>query len=97
MVVHLLHHKRWIIFLIKLKLVWAQSKKFYIIMSDIVEILACHFPKSNELFRLRKNYKKLALTAYSENLKIYLSKLQCSAEVTWEDFDAAVSSLKTIV
>ena len=54
-------------------------------------------PKSSELFHLRKNYKKLALTAYSENLKIYLSKLQCSAEVTWKDFDAAVRSLKTIV
>ena len=45
MVVNLLHHKRWIIFSIKLELVWAQSKKFFIIMSDIVEILACHFPK----------------------------------------------------
>ena len=35
--------------------------------------------KSSELFRLRKNYKKLA------------------AEVTSEDFDAVVRSIKTIV
>ena len=52
-------------------------------------------PKSSELFRLRKNYEKLA-PAYSENFKIYLSKLQRSAEVTREDFDATVRSIKTI-
>ena len=57
-------------------------------------------PKSSELFRLRKNYKKLALTAYSKNLKIYSqcsAELQYSAEVTWKDFDAVVRSIKTII
>ena len=96
MVVHSLHHKKWINF-----------NQIGIGLGTKQEVLYHHvrycrdtclqLPKSSELFRLRKNYKKFALTVYSENFKIYISKLQCSAEVTWEDFDAAVRSIKTIV
>ena len=50
-------------------------------------------PKSSPLFRLKKDYKNLSINTYTENLKTYLSKIHCSTEVSWADFDEAVGKL----
>lgn len=50
-------------------------------------------PKTSPLFKLKENYKNLTLTRYANNLKTYLSKICCRADVTWEDFDAVVNGL----
>lgn len=50
-------------------------------------------PKTSPLFKLKENYKNLPLTRYANNLKTYLSKISCRADVSWEDFDAVVNGL----
>ena len=51
-------------------------------------------PKSSQIFRLKKDYRNLPYAVYAQNLKVYLSKVECKAGVTWEDFDQAIQCLQ---
>jgi len=48
-------------------------------------------PKSSDLFRLMKDHKKLPLSSYVVNLKLYLSNITFNAEVTLDDLDAVLN------
>jgi hypothetical protein len=50
-------------------------------------------PKSSEIFRLKKGYKKLDYETLGKNLGVFLSKLVCNKSVTLKDFDDALSKL----
>lgn len=50
-------------------------------------------PKSSPMFRLKQNYRNLPLSTYVQNLTTYLSKVSCTVNVTWSDFDNAVDIL----
>ena len=52
-------------------------------------------PKTSDIFKLKENYKPLSVDRFSKNLKVYLSKVTTNASVSWEDFDHAVSVLKS--
>ena len=50
-------------------------------------------PKSSPIFRLKENHKNLSISQYQTNLKVYLSKICCCANVSWVDFDTVVEKL----
>lgn len=50
-------------------------------------------PKASPLFRLKENYKNLPITVYQTNLKTYLSKISCCANVSWSDFDSVINDM----
>ena len=52
-------------------------------------------PKTSDIFKLKEKYKSLSVNRLSKNLKVYLSKVTTNANVSWEDFDRAVSYLKS--
>ena len=51
------------------------------------------FPKTSDIFKLKKNYKNLETSAYAANLKAYLDKLVCHVNMDMSDFDLAVQKL----
>ena len=53
-------------------------------------------PKKSELFRLKEKYKPLSSVKFAGNLKVYLGKVSTNASASWEDFENAVESLKTV-
>jgi len=46
---------------------------------------ALSIPKSSDIFRLLKNYKKLSVNVYATNLKVYLGNISCRAYATVMD------------
>ena len=50
-------------------------------------------PKSSPIFRLKENHKNLSISNYQTNLKVYLSKISCCANVSWVDFDTVIEEL----
>ena len=50
-------------------------------------------PKASPLFRLKENYKNLPVSVYQTNLKTYLSKISCCANVSWADFDSVIDGI----
>lgn len=50
-------------------------------------------PKASPLFRLKEKYKNLPISVYQANLKTYLSKISCCANVSWADFDSVVDNM----
>lgn len=52
-------------------------------------------PKASPLFRLKENHKNLSIQIYCANLKTYLSKVTCTANVSLDDFDRAIGSLQS--
>ena len=53
------------------------------------------FPKSSDVFRLKKKYKNLSTQEYSSNLKTYLNKVTCKVNMDYNDFQSALMSLKS--
>ena len=52
------------------------------------------FPKSSELFRLKKAHKNLSSELYASNLMTYLKKISCHVDMGMEDFRMALEKLK---
>lgn len=52
------------------------------------------YPKSSELFRLKKNFKNLPTDVYAMNLCSFLDKISFKAEMTMIDFQQALESLE---
>ena len=50
------------------------------------------FPKSSDVFWLKKKYKNLSTQEYSSNLRTYLNKVTCKI---YNDFQSALMSLKS--
>ena len=50
-------------------------------------------PKSSPIFRLKENYKNLSNSVYQTNLKTYLSKISCCANVSLADFDLVIQDM----
>ena len=50
-------------------------------------------PKTSDIFRLLKDYKKLPLMAYANHLKLYLNNITSKADVSKDDFNAAMDAL----
>lgn len=44
------------------------------------------FPKSSEVFRLKKKYKNLPTNDYCVNLITYLKKVSCNVNMEYDDF-----------
>ena len=51
------------------------------------------YPKSSEIFRLKKESKNLATATYASNLKAYLSKLSFHVNMCPQDFKDALDKL----
>ena len=51
------------------------------------------FPKSSDIFKLKKNYRNLESSMYAANLKAYLDKLVCHVNMDMTDFTEAVTKL----
>ena len=51
-------------------------------------------PKTSEIFRLMKSHKKLPIEKYVSNLKLYLDNITTNANVTIQDLEKAIDSLK---
>jgi hypothetical protein len=51
------------------------------------------FPKSSEIFRLKKNHKNLASEMYAENLKAFLRRIICHIDMSDADFREALDKL----
>ena len=51
------------------------------------------YPKTSEIFRLKKNYKNLENSIYATNLSVYLNKLTCHVNMSLEDFRNALKEL----
>ena len=51
------------------------------------------FPKSSDIFRLKKNYKNMESSIYAANLKAYLNKLVCHVNMDIGDFMEAVKKI----
>ncbi|KAK6171675.1 hypothetical protein SNE40_018117 [Patella caerulea] len=49
-------------------------------------------PKTSDIFHMKKDYKNLPLNTYASNLKVYLSKVGCKADVTMVDFNQALDT-----
>jgi len=47
-------------------------------------------PKTSDLFRLMKDYRKLPVETYVVNLKIYLNNITSNVGVTLDDFNQAM-------
>ena len=54
-------------------------------------------PKNSSIFKLEENYKCLPVNILATNLKVYLSKVNCNASASWNDFDKAISTLKDLL
>ena len=52
------------------------------------------YPKSSELFRLKKGFKNLHTEVYARNLCAFLDKISFKAEMTLTDFQEALESLE---
>ena len=52
------------------------------------------YPKSSELFRLKKGFKNLHTEVYARNLCAFLDKISFKAEMTLTDFHEALESLE---
>ena len=52
------------------------------------------FPKSSDVFWLKKKHKNLSTQEYSSNLKTYLNKVTCKVNIDYNDFQSALMSLK---
>ena len=50
-------------------------------------------PKTSDLFRLIKDHKKLPLSTYAVNIKLYLNNITSNAEVTMYDFSKVMDAL----
>ena len=50
-------------------------------------------PKTSDIFRLMKDYRKLSVATYATNIKLYLNNVTSRAEVTLADFNQAITSL----
>ena len=53
------------------------------------------FPKSSEVFRLKKKGKNLENATYSSNLVAYLSRITCHVNLDFSDFREALEKLST--
>ena len=53
------------------------------------------FPKNNDIFRLKKNYKNLDTSVYAANLKVYLDKVSCNVNMCYDDFKTAIHKLSS--
>ena len=51
------------------------------------------YPKSSEIFRLKKAFKNLPTETYASNLKAYLSKLSFHVNMKPEDFQEALNKM----
>ena len=51
------------------------------------------WPRSSNVFRLKKNYKNLESYEYAENLKVYLNRIKSNAAATLDDFRGALDNL----
>ena len=51
------------------------------------------YPKSSEIFRLKKASKNLPTAAYANNLKAFLNKLSFHVNMTPDDFSVALDKL----
>ena len=51
------------------------------------------FPKSSEVFRLKKQGKNLTTDTYVSNLKAYLSRITCHVNLDTSDFKDALEKL----
>ena len=51
------------------------------------------FPKTSDLFKLKKNYRNLETLVYAANLKAYLGKLVCHVNMDMADFVDAVKKV----
>ena len=51
------------------------------------------FPKNSDIFRLKKNYKKLDSKTYGDNLVIFLDKISYRKNVDMADFETALLDL----
>ena len=51
------------------------------------------FPKTSDIFKLKKNYKNLESAVYATNLKTYLDKLVCHVQMDITDFIDAVNKM----
>ena len=51
------------------------------------------FPKTSEIFRLKRKSKNLDTSEYSSNLKCFLDKITCKVEMAPEDFTMALNKL----
>ena len=52
-----------------------------------------YLPKISLIFRLKENHKNVSISHYQRNLKVYLSKIICCANVSWVDFDIVIEEL----
>jgi len=50
-------------------------------------------PKASDLFRLIKDHKKLPLSTYAINIKLYLNNITSNDEVTMYDFSKVMDAL----
>ena len=54
------------------------------------------FPKSSEVFRLKKKWKNLETSTYSSNMVAYLSKIMCHVNLDFSDFKEALEKLSAL-
>ena len=52
------------------------------------------YPKSSELFCLKKSFKNLPIDVYAKNLCAFLDKISFKAEMTMNNFEQALNTLK---
>ena len=55
--------------------------------------ISLSLPRTSDIFKLRKNHKKLDLDTYARNLSVYLEKVSCKADATSQDFKNALDYL----
>ena len=70
-----------------------KNKRMYLEVR-YAKLSSLSFPKSSDVFRLKKKGKNLSSAEYATNLTTYLGKVTCNVNMGFEDFQEALMSIE---
>ena len=70
-----------------------KNKRMYLEVR-YAKLSSLSFPKSSDVFRLKKKGKNLSSAEYATNLNTYLGKVTCNVNMGFEDFQEALRSIE---